>query len=160
MVEMDIAEDDPGRPDVVALIEEHLADMRAWSPPCSVHALDLSGLLLPEVTFWSARETQPDGTLLGIGAVKDLGDGTGELKSMRTPRISRRTGAGRAILEHAIGEARARGWARLYLETGSQPEFVPARALYASRGFVATGPFTGYAEDPASTFMVLEIARA
>ena len=157
---MELATDDPRRPDVVALIEEHLADMRAWSPACSVHALDLDGLLVPEVTFWSVRATQPDGELLGIGAIKALGDGTGELKSMRTPRSSRRTGAGRAILEHAITGARVRGWSRLYLETGSQEAFVPARALYASRGFVETGPFTGYVEDPASAFMVLELDQA
>lgn len=150
--------DDPRRADIVALIEEHLADMRAWSPPCSVHALDLEGLLVPEVTFWSARASQPDGELLGVGAIKDLGDGTGELKSMRTPHSSRRTGAGRAILEHAIAAARARGWVRLHLETGAQEQFVPARALYASRGFIVTGPFTGYVDDPASTFMVLELA--
>ncbi len=154
---MEILIDDPRRPEIVALIEEHLADMNAWSPACSVHALDLEGLLVPEVTFWSARTSLPDGELLGIGAIKDLGDGSGELKSMRTPRSSRRSGAGRAILEHAITEARARGWSALYLETGSQPEFAPARTLYASRGFAVTAPFIGYAEDPASTFMVLDL---
>ncbi|MFT4235757.1 MAG: GNAT family N-acetyltransferase [Microbacterium sp.] len=149
-----IEKDDPRSPDIVELIEEHLTDMHAFSPPGSVHALDLTELLAPSVTFWSARV---DGALVGIGAVKDLGDGTGELKSMRTPTARRRRGAGRAILNHAIAHARTNGWSALLLETGSQPEFAPARALYAAHGFVEVGPFGSYLPDPASTFMRLDL---
>ncbi len=154
---MEIGEDDPRRADVVALIEEHLDDMRAWSPPESVHALDLDGLIAPGMTFWTAREKQPDGALLGTVALRDLGDGTGELKSMRTPRLARGRGVGRLLLEHTIDAALVRGYSALWLETGSQEQFVPARGLYASRGFVETGPFADYAEDPASTFMRLDL---
>lgn len=157
---IEIAEDDPRRADIVALIEEHLEDMRAWSPPESIHALDLEGLVAPDMTFWSAREAQPDGALLGIAALRDLGDGTGELKSMRTPRAARGRGVGRALLEHAIAAALTRGYAALHLETGSQEQFVAARTLYASRGFVVTGPFAGYTADPNSTFMRLDLERA
>lgn len=146
--------DDPERDDVRELIAEHLADMHGASPPESVHALDISGLTAPGMTFWSAR--LPDGTLLGVVALKQLTAG-GELKSMRTTRLARGTGVGRALLEHAIVEATGRGWSTLWLETGAQDYFIPARALYASRGFVECGPFEGYKPDPASTFMRLDL---
>jgi len=129
--------------------------MHGASPPESVHALDVSGLAAPGMAFWSARDA--DGTLLGIAALKRLSAG-GELKSMRTTRAARGTGAGRALLEHVIAEAARRGWPTLWLETGTQDYFVPARTLYASRGFVECGAFEGYRPDPASMFMRLELA--
>ena len=45
---MDIITDDATHPDVLALLEEHLADMYASSPPESVHALDYEELRAPE----------------------------------------------------------------------------------------------------------------
>lgn len=149
-----IAVDLPERDDVRALISEHLAEMHGASPACSVHALDVSALTDPAVTFWSARAD--DGTLLGIAAIKALTVG-GELKSMRTTHAARGTGVGRALLEHAIAEASARAWSALWLETGSQDHFIPARTLYAARGFVECDAFEGYAPDPASTFMRLDL---
>lgn len=144
--------DDPARPDVLALLQEHLQDMRAQSPPESVHALDASRLKGPDVTFWSVREGQ---TLVGCGALKALDPEHGEIKSMRTPRALRRRGAGRAMLDHLIGEARRRGYARLSLETGSTPAFAPAQALYRSAGFTECGPFADYRPDVHSVFMTL-----
>lgn len=66
-------------------------------------------------------------------------------------------GIGRAILEHLVAEARARGLTSLWLETGSTPAFVPALALYESAGFAYCGPFEGYVEDPFSRFMMRAI---
>ena len=66
-------------------------------------------------------------------------------------------GVGRALLEHLIREARTMGMASLWLETGSTPEFVPALRLYESAGFVRCGPFDGYAEDPFSVFMTMNL---
>lgn len=77
----------------------------------------------------------------------------GEVKSMRTAAARRRSGVGRAILEHIIAEARARSYARLSLETGSMEAFAPARRLYESFGFTCCAPFAGYVEDPNSVFM-------
>lgn len=149
--------DRPERDDVRALIAEHLADMHGASPPESVHALDVSGLTAPGMTFWSARDD--DGMLLGIVALKELTAG-GELKSMRTTGAARGTGVGRALLEHAIATARSRGWPALWLETGAQDYFIPARTMYAARGFVECEAFEGYAPDPESTFMRLELGGA
>ncbi len=147
-------------PDVIALLEEHLRDMHANSPPESVHALDLSGLERPEVSFWSVWDDDGAGTrvLLGCGALKQLDARHGEIKSMRTPARARRVGAGRFMLDHLIATARQRGYARLSLETGTMDAFVPARALYASAGFVPCGSFGDYpADDPNSCFMTLEL---
>lgn len=146
--------DDPARPDVRALLEEHLANMRELSPPESVHALDVGRLKEPGITFWSVRD---GGTLVGCGALKELDVTHGEIKSMRTPSALRRRGAGRAILAHILAEARARGYRRLSLETGSMAAFVPARALYESVGFNCCGPFADYGPDPNSVFMTLEL---
>lgn len=145
-----IAPDDPLRPDVLALLEGHLADMRATSPPESVHALDAEALTASRVTFWTARD---EGTLLGCAALADLGGGEGEVKSMRTAPASRGRGVAAALLGHLLDTARERGYARVSLETGSQDFFAPARRLYARHGFEVCGPFGSYRDDPHSTFM-------
>lgn len=146
---MEIAIDDPGRPDVVELLAEHLADMHATSPAESVHALDVSGLLAPEVTFWTVRR---DGELLGCGALKELDHGHGEVKSMRTATSARGTGVASTILRHLLDQAAGRGYARVSLETGSQDFFEPARRLYTRHGFSRCGPFGDYTDDPHSVF--------
>ena len=151
---MKIELDDLSRPAIHALLEEHLRNMHALGPPESVHALDLEKLRAPGITFWSAWD---DGGLLGCGALSELSPTHGEIKSMRTPEARRRTGAGRALLLHIIEVARARGYERLSLETGSVAAFEPAHRLYLSAGFTRTGPFGAYVEDPNSVFMALAL---
>ena len=151
---MKIERDDLTRPEIHALLEEHLADMRAMSPPESMHALDLDRLRQPAITFWSAWD---GATLLGCAALLEIDRRHGEIKSMRTPTARRRAGAGRALLMHVIETARSRGYERLSLETGSMPAFFPAHRLYESAGFVRTGPFGDYVEDPNSVFMTLAL---
>lgn len=147
---MEIRRDDLSGAAVRALLDEHLNTMLSLSPPESVHALDLTKLLQPEITFWTVWA---DGELLGCGALKELDVDHGEIKSMRTALRHRRKGVGRAMLNHIIGEARSRKYTRLSLETGSQPAFEPARKLYEDFGFIRCAPFNGYAEDPNSIFM-------
>lgn len=142
--------DDLAGPGIRALLEEHLADMHAISPPESVHALDLDRLRRPEITFWTVWS---GAALLGCGALKELSPDHGEIKSMRTARAHRRSGVARAMLAHIVAEARRRGYERLSLETGSMAAFAPARALYESFGFGHCGPFAGYVDDPNSVFM-------
>ena len=149
-----IAPADLAAADVRALLALHLAGMHARSPPGHVFALDLSGLRVADVTVWAARA---GGTLAGIGALKDLGDGTGEVKSMRTHPDHLRKGAGAALLEHIIGEARARGFHRLSLETGRGEAFEPALALYRRRGFANGAPFADYVPSDFNQFLHLEL---
>lgn len=143
--------DDLSDPRIAVLLEEHLADMRRVSPPESVHALDLERLKRPEVRFWTAWNVS--GELLGCGALKRLSGAHAELKSMRTATAARGRGVARAVLNRLIEDARAQGVRRLSLETGPQPFFAPAHALYRSAGFEVCGPFEGYGEDPYSLFM-------
>jgi putative acetyltransferase len=154
---MRIELDDLLRPQVHTLLREHLNNMYELSPPDSVHALDLTALRGLDINFWTMWEGD---TLLGCGALKELAKDHGEVKSMRTPVNLRRRGAGRAILQHIIAEARRRNYARLSLETGSMIAFRPAQALYESFGFAYCGPFADYVEDPHSVFMTLALRSA
>lgn len=151
---MRIEIDDLTRPEVLALLGEHLTNMYELSPPESVHALDLCKLKAPDVTFWTAWE---DGILMGCAALKELSPAHGEIKSMRTPKARRRQGAGRALLKHVIGVAKGRNYRLLSLETGSQDAFIPAQQLYETFGFMCCGPFGSYREDPNSVFMSVQL---
>ena len=151
---MQIREDDLTGEKIIALLEEHLRNMHEITPPESIHALDLSGLRVPEITFWTVWE---GGELLGCGALKELDAQSGEIKSMRTATQHRGRGVGSKMLEHILQEAAVRGYTQLYLETGAMPEFAPARSLYARYGFEKSGPFGTYTHDPNSVFMTREI---
>ena len=142
---------------VLDLLRIHLVGSRANTAPGSAHALDLAGLQAPGIRFWTIWE---DETLLGCGALKRLSADDGEVKSMHTAQAARRKGIASAMLGHIIASARARGMARLSLETGSWDHFLPARALYARHGFVECGPFADYVLDPNSVFMTLALRDA
>lgn len=149
-----IEADDPRSSDVVVLLDVHLGTMHEVTPAEGVYALDLDGLSDPSVSFYSARR---DGELVAFGALKDLGGGHGELKSMHVVAEERRRGVGRELLDHLITVAIVRGFERLSIETGNQPAFEPARRLYAAAGFVECEPFGPYVESTTSTCMTLEL---
>lgn len=143
--------DDPA---LVAFLSDHLADLFPTAPAESRHALDLGGLRAPGVRLWVG---EVESALAVTGATAALAPGHEELKSMRTLPELRGQGVARRMLNHLLDDARARGVARLSLETGSMEFFTPARALYSSAGFVACGPFGSYGEDPNSVFMTLAL---
>lgn len=135
--------------DVQELLAHHFREMRSISPPEACHVLPAGGLSDPDVTFWSLRE---DGRLLGIGALKQLAPDHGEVKSMRTAPQALGRGIGTAILHHILNEAKARGYVRVSLETGSTEPFAAALRLYEREGFVPCGPFGGYRDTPFTRF--------
>lgn len=147
--------DDLNHPAVILLLEEHLADMQATSPPESKHALDLEDLKSPLVSFWTIWDNE---TLAGCAAYKKLDSKHAEIKSMRTSHSYRGLGIGSILLKHLINEAKNKAFTSLSLETGSMPYFAPARAMYEKHGFIYCGPFGGYIEDPNSVFMSLNIS--
>lgn len=149
-----IREDDLTGEQTRALLALHLSGMHASSPAGSVFALDLSGLTVPEVTVWGVWDSN---TLAGIGALKLLGHGGAEIKSMRTHPDHLRRGVAAALLDHIIAEARRHGLARLSLETGSGPAFDPALALYRKRGFVDGGAFGDYIGSDFNRFLHLAL---
>lgn len=151
---MYIKMDDLSGSEVVKLVKEHLENMIVQTPAKSMHALDIESLRKPEITFWSAWE---DDELVGCGALKELDEQHGEIKSMRTTSSFRRKGVAKRVLQHIIEEARRRGYQKLSLETGSIDVFEPARSLYSSFGFQYCEPFSDYNEDQNSVFMIKKL---
>ena len=147
---MKIILDDLKGPEIAALLTEHLEDMRATSPPESVHALDLDGLRQPNIRFWTLWDGR---NLAGCGALKWLDSEHAEIKSMRTAATYKQQGIASKVLQHLINDAKATGVRRLSLETGSMAFFQPARNLYAKFGFELCDPFADYVLDPNSLFM-------
>jgi len=154
MKDLQVKDDDLSGPEIHALLQEHLRNMHALSPPESVHAMDIATLRRPDVTFWTVWSGNE---LLGCGALRELTPTHGEIKSMRTALAHRRSGAGRAILTHIIEEARRRSYERLSLETGSMKAFEPAHKLYEGFGFSYCKPFGDYVEDLHSVFMTMNL---
>lgn len=148
---MRIEVDDLSGPRIAAFLQEHIDEMSAVTPPGSKHALDLDGLRKPDVTFWSVYDE--DDRLIGCGAVKELSTSSAEIKSMRTAGGAKRRGVGSELLAFIVEQAAARGYDRLYLETGSSEFFAPARGLYEKFGFEYCEPFAGYELDPNSVHM-------
>ena len=151
---IEVRQDDLSGEQIKALLRLHLVEMHANSPQGHVFALDLSGLKAPGVTVWSAWVNE---RIAGVGALKELGHGEGEVKSMRTHPDFLRRGVAAALLDRIITEARKRGMHRLSLETGSGPAFEPALKLYRKRGFVDGEPFAGYARSDFNQFLHLSL---
>ncbi len=155
MSEFAVTPDDPTAPDVVALLDEHLAFSHEHTPPGHVHALDHGGLQSPDISFFSIRE---QGRLLGVGALRRLDPDHAEIKSMHTAVAARGRGVARAMVEHLVASARRSGATRVSLETGTMDAFEPARRLYASMGFVECEPFGDYLPVPNSVCMTLRFS--
>ena len=146
--------DDLQGPEIAALLDTHLANSRRFSPPGSIHALDLVALRAPDITFWTIWE---DSELLGCAALRELSPISGELKSMHTAEQHRGRGIASAMLRHVIAEAEQRSYREIYLETGSTEGFRPSRKLYRKFGFVRCDPFGNYKLDPNSVHLRLDL---
>ena len=151
---MDIRLDDLSGDAVIALLQEHLADMQATSPAESVHALDLTGLKAHDVQFWTIWDGE---SLAGCGALKRLDANQAEIKSMRTAKHYKNKGVASTLLTHLINQAVTAGYKNVSLETGSMEYFFPAHSLYLKHGFDFCGPFSDYWDDPNSKFMSLDL---
>jgi putative acetyltransferase len=150
---MEIRQDDPAAPYVADLLAYHLTELREQMAEFAF-ALDAGGLSAPAVTFWTAWR---DDALVGFVALKQLDPRHGEVKSMRAAPAARGTGVGRALLDHVVAVARARGYDRLSLETGTADLHAPAVALYRRAGFIDTGPFADYRPSPHNRFFALDL---
>ena len=76
---------------------------------------------------------------------------------MRTAAHARGRGIATLLLTHILAEARISGYERVYLETGSQDFFAPARRLYQRHGLSICRPFADYGDDPHSVYMTLAL---
>ena len=152
-----ITTEDPHQPDIVGLLEAHLAFAHEVTPEGHVHALDVDALATPDITFCAARDTADGDRLLGVGAIRSFGDRRGEIKSMHTAAVARGRGVGRAMVEHLLGVAADLELTWVGLETGTYPAFDAARTLYASMGFTECPPFADYSDNPYSVCMELRL---
>ena len=154
---MEIRVDDLQGPAIAALLQAHLDAMHSFSPPESVHALDLQALRHPSITFWTAWD---EDQLMGCGALKQHTAELGELKSMRTASAHLRKGVARALLRHIEAAARDKGLKRISLETGPHAPFAAAQNFYTSEGYLPCGPFGDYVADPYSILMSKALGAA
>ena len=131
-------------PEVNQLLKNHFIELRAASPEGSAHVLDISGLKVTSIKFWSLWE---DEKLMGCGALKFLDKDHGEFKSIRVHDNFRGQGKGIKIINHLIDEAKKLKIIRLSIETGAGSFFTPARKLFNNSGFKPCAPFAHYKED-------------
>ena len=141
-------------PKVHELLSKHFVELRAASPEGSAHVLDIPGLKVSSIKFWSLWQ---DENLIGCGALKFLDEGHGEFKSIRVLDQFRKRGYGYKILSHLIEEAKKLNIKKLSLETGAGDFFLPARKLFKKIGFKECHPFAHYKSDPNSCYMSIEI---
>lgn len=152
-----IGRESPRTADLSLLFDRHTAAMHEDTPPESIHMMDAGELDHPDIVFFVMRDGDRP---IGMGAIKRIDADHGELKSMHILAEDRGRGLARRMLDHLLTQAQAAGLNRLSLETGVQPSFAPARALYARAGFVECPPFEGYWNDPNSCFMTLRLDAA
>tara|TARA_Y100001970_G_scaffold282073_1_gene394166 strand:- start:502 stop:957 length:456 start_codon:yes stop_codon:yes gene_type:complete len=136
-------------PVVNKLLRHHFHQLRSNSPEGSTHVLDIEGLKVPSIKFWSIWD---DDRLIGCGALKFLEKYHGEFKSIRISDEYRNLGYGIKLLDHLIMEAKNNGIQKISLETGAGDFFKPARRLFEKAGFKICDPFAHYEEDPNSCY--------
>ena len=131
-------------PEVNQLLTKHFIELRAASPEGSAHVLDIAGLKVPSIKFWSLWENTK---LMGCGALKFLNDNHGEFKSIRVHDKFRNKGYGIEIIKHLINEAKKLNIERISIETGAGDFFKPARKLFQKCDFELCEPFAHYKDD-------------
>ena len=141
-------------PEVHELLTKHFIELRAASPEGSAHVLDIPGLKVPSIKFWSLWQNDK---LMGCGALKFLDKEHGEFKSIRIHDDFRCKGNGVNVTNHLINEAKKLNIKRLSIETGASDFFISARKLFKNCGFEICGPFAHYKEDINSVYLTKSI---
>ena len=137
-------------PEVNELLKKHFVELRAASPEGSAHVLDIPGLQVSSIKFWSLWE---DDKLMGCGALKFLDKYHGEFKSIRIKDNFRGKGNGIKVMDHLINEAKKLKIKKLSIETGAGKFFAPARKLFNNCGFIPCEPFAHYKKDINSMYL-------
>ena len=136
--------------EVNEMLTKHFIELRSVSPEGSAHVLDIPGLKVPSIKFWSLWENN---MLMGCGALKFLDNKHGEFKSIRIHDNFRKKGNGINVINHLINEARKLHIKRLSIETGAGFFFKPARKLFNQCGFETCKPFAHYKDDVNSVYL-------
>ena len=136
--------------EVNKLLIKHFVELRAASPKGSAHVLDIPGLQVSSIKFWSLWENEK---LFGCGALKFLDKEHGEFKSIRIDDKFRNKGNGIKVIEHLIYEAKKLSIKKISIETGAGKFFEPARKLFKRCDFKPCKPFAHYKEDVNSIYL-------
>ncbi len=134
------------------LLTKHFIELRSVSPEGSTHVLDIPGLKIPSIKFWSFWE---NGELVGCGALKFIDKNHGEFKSIRVANNFRGKKLGIKIIENLISKAKGLEIKKISIETGAGDFFAPARKLFLKSGFTPCEPFAHYTKDPNSCYFSL-----
>ena len=137
-------------PEVNELLTKHFIELRSASPEGSAHVLDINGLRVPSIKFWSLWEKDK---LMGCGALKFLSNEHGEFKSIRVHDHFRNKGNGVKVIKHLIEEAKNLKIKRISIETGAGKFFEPARKLFDKCNFETCEPFAHYKKDVNSLYL-------
>ena len=143
--------------EVNELLKKHFIELRAASPEGSAHVLDIPGLKVPSIKFWSLWKNEK---LIGCGALKFLDNDHGEFKSIRVHNDFRKKGYGIKVINHLIYEAQKLNIKKLSIETGAGDFFIPARKLFDKCGFETCEPFAHYSEDINSIYLTKIISNS
>ena len=138
------------------LLVKHFIELRSVSPKGSAHVLDIDGLKVSSIKFWSLWEGEE---LMGVGALKFLNKVHGEFKSIRVNDKFRNKGNGLKVINHLINEAKNLSIKKLSLETGAGKFFQNARKLFTECGFKSSKPFSHYKNDINSIYMSMLISN-
>ncbi len=137
-------------PKVHELLSKHFVELRAASPEGSAHVLDIPGLKVSSIKFWSLWQ---DENLIGCGALKFLDESHGEFKSIRIHDNFRNKGYGINVINHLINEAKKLKIKKISIETGAGVFFLPARKLFKKCEFKECQPFAHYKADVNSVYL-------
>jgi putative acetyltransferase len=155
-VAVDIAIETPLQDDVRALVAELNAYLMPLTPREFQFQLTVEQMADPTVTLFVARDQS--GRSVGMGALKDHGDGLGEVKRMYTLPAVRGQRVGAALLARIEDLARRKGISRLVLETGEAEGFAQAYRVYERGGFQVCGAVLDYPDSGFSRFYEKKLA--
>ena len=137
-------------PEVNELLTKHFIELKSASPKGSTHVLDIPGLKILSIKFWSLWEKEQ---LVGCGALKFLNNEHGEFKSIRIHDNFRNKNNGIKVIKHLINEAKKLNIKRISIETGAGKFFNPAKKLFKKCNFEPCKPFAHYKEDINSIYL-------
>lgn len=148
MTDFTITPEDPGQPEILALLADGEAYGAALYPAESNHYLPLDALRAENVLFLVARDA--GGTAVGTAALAGNGDWA-EIKRMWVAPAARGQGLSRRLLAALESHARTQGIDVIRLETGIHN--TEALGLYRRTGYLERDAFAPYGPDPLSIFM-------
>ncbi|MEQ1952628.1 GNAT family N-acetyltransferase [Mesorhizobium sp. CN2-181] len=146
---LEITVETPLQDDVRTMVAALNATMIPLTPREFQFQLTVEQMAEPSVTLFVARD---EGRPVGMGALKDHGDGLGEVKRMFTLPEVRGKRVGSQLLQKVEALAREKGISRLVLETGEAPGFEPAYRVYERGGFTTCGAVLDYPDSGHSRF--------